>query len=425
MQAIESKIQMPAWAKCLTKPSRYKVLYGGRGGGKSWGVARQLLLLGASQPIRVLCARELQSSIKDSVHQLLSDQISNMGLSHVYDVQTTKIRSLAGAEFGFAGLRHNVSGIKSWEGAKIVWVEEAQVVSRHSWDVLIPTIRAKGSEIWMTFNPELESDETYQRFVVNPPPDAIIQKVNYYDNPWFPDVLDEERRYCQERDPDNYANIWLGECKSALTGAVYAREISAALAERRITTVPYDPSSPVDTVWDLGWSDSTAILFCQKVGMERRVIDFIQDHQRKLADYVAELQRKPYVYGVDHLPHDAFQKQLAAGGKTVALQLEALGREVTRIPSVPLATGIDAARTVFPTTWIDKDNCADLIQALRHYRYDVDEHGQWSKKPVHDQYSHAADTFRYFAVSFDGQVVEQVKPQYVDYSAAQSGGWMA
>lgn len=159
-----NKVQFPAKLEFLFKPARYKVAHGGRGSAKSWGFARALLILAAQKPLRILCTREVQKSIKDSVHRLLSDQIQAMGLGHLYQVLETEIRGANGSLFVFAGLaQHTVESIKSFEGVDIVWVEEAQAVSKRSWDVLIPTIRKPGSEIWISFNPLLETDETYQR----------------------------------------------------------------------------------------------------------------------------------------------------------------------------------------------------------------------------------------------------------------------
>lgn len=195
----------------LTRPARYKVMYGGRGGGKSFSVASLLLLLGIKRPLRVLCAREYQVSIKDSVHRLLADRIAAMELERFYAVTQNAIVGGNGTEFTFKGLHHNAQEIKSFEGVDICWVEEAQAVSAESWDVLVPTIRKAGSEIWLTFNPLSPDDATWRRFVVNPPESAWVQKVLYSDNPWFPAVLDEERRHMERSDPDLYRHVWLGE----------------------------------------------------------------------------------------------------------------------------------------------------------------------------------------------------------------------
>lgn len=205
---------MPRKLAFLRKPARYKVAYGGRGGGKSWAFARQLLIRGVQEPIRVLCTRELQVSIADSVHKLLSDQIAALGLGGWYAIQQQTIRGRNGSEFIFSGLRSNVTKIKSMEGVDVVWVEEAETVSEESWRILIPTIRKKGSEIWVSFNPREESDPTYRRFVVNPPPDAVVVKIGWQDNPWFPAELRREKEYDYSVDPDAAAHVWGGECRS-------------------------------------------------------------------------------------------------------------------------------------------------------------------------------------------------------------------
>ena len=167
------RAEFPVKLQCLFEKSRYKCIYGGRGSAKSWSVARALLILGAKQVHRILCAREFQNSISQSVHKLLSDQIVELGLIGFYEITQSTIRGANGTEFSFVGLKNNPHNIKSYEGCTIVWVEEAQAVSARSWDILIPTIRAKDSEIWITMNPELESDATFQRFILNPPENCI------------------------------------------------------------------------------------------------------------------------------------------------------------------------------------------------------------------------------------------------------------
>jgi len=342
----------------------------------------------------------LQNSIQDSVHRLLADQIAAMGLAEEYEIQRTTIIGRNGTTFGFEGLRHNVTSIKSYEGADICWVEEASTVSKASWDVLIPTIRKPSSEIWVSFNPELDTDETYKRFVLNPPVSAKVVKIGWRDNPWFPDVLDQERKDLQQRDPDAYLTVWEGNCRATLDGAIYAAEIRKATEEQRITRVPYDASKPVHTFWDIGWSDSTSIWFAQQIGYEYRLIDFHQDQQKTIPHYLQVLQQRGYVYGTDYLPHDAQAKTIISGGRSMQQMLQEAGRKVDIVPNTGVAEGINAARTLFGQCVFDEAKCADGLQALRRYRYDVDaETGQWSKKPLHDANSHAADAFRYFALS--------------------------
>lgn len=195
----------------ITEKHRYKVAYGGRGSGKSVGFADACLIKALSKKTRILCTRQLQTSIKDSVHKLLCDRIDKLGLSDYFEITRETIRCTNGSEFIFKGIQNNVMEIKSMEGIDIAWAEESQSISRESWDVLIPTIRTEGSEIWITFNPEREEDETYRRFVLNPPPDCKSVLVNYTDNPFFPEVLRKEMEYCKQIDYPRYEHIWLGK----------------------------------------------------------------------------------------------------------------------------------------------------------------------------------------------------------------------
>lgn len=190
---------------------RYRVAYGGRGSAKSWQYARALLIHGLNAPLRVGCFREYQSSIRDSVHRVLADQIALLGLSAFYTIKESEIVGANGSLFIFKGLKRDIAQIKSTEGIDLAWVEEAEAVSDASWRTLIPTIRKDGSEIWVTFNPALADDPTYQRFVIRPPERAIVRKVSYTDNPWFPSVLRDEADSLRKNDPEAYAHVWGGE----------------------------------------------------------------------------------------------------------------------------------------------------------------------------------------------------------------------
>lgn len=206
------EVEFPDKLKFLFQPSRYKVAHGGRGSAKSWSFARALLLQAYWKPLRVMCAREFQNSIQESVHRLLVEQVDELGLSGHYTITQTSIRGRNGSEFVFAGIKTDPNKIKSAEGFDVCWVEEADKVSAESWKILIPTLRKDGSEIWVSFNPHLMTDATYQQFVVNPPPSAVVAQVNWRDNPWFPEALDLERRHMQETDPESYNHVWEGHC---------------------------------------------------------------------------------------------------------------------------------------------------------------------------------------------------------------------
>lgn len=395
------RADFPEALEFLFQPARYKVAYGGRGGTKSWGFARALLIMGAQRSLRVLCTREYQNSISDSVILLLEDQIKALGLTAYYKVLKDEIRGkLNDTLFVFEGLHgKSVDSLKSFEGADVCWVEEANTVLKRSWEVLTPTIRKDGSEIWVSFNPELETDETYKRFVKNPPPGAVVRKVTWRDNPWFPEVLRTEMEHLKNTDYDAYLTIWEGHCRQTLDGAIYANEIRTATAENRITRVPWEPKKPVHTFWDLGKADNTAIWFVQVVGFEFRVIDYYQAHGQNLTHYVKTLREKPYSYGDTWLPHDA-QHDLLASELTIEQQMKAQGFQVRIAPKTSRAAGIEAARTVFPKCWFDSEKTTDGLQALRHYIYERKDDGMtFSKEPLHNWASHGADAFRYLAVA--------------------------
>lgn len=403
----EINAEFPKKLQFLFDAHRYKVLHGGRGGAKSWGVARALLIQGANRPLRVLCAREYQNSITESVHSLLSDQIKALGLGGFYEIQNAYIRGKNGTEFSFAGLKHNVAKIKSFEGVDIVWVEEAQTVSKSSWETLIPTIRKDGSEIWLTFNPQLETDETYQRFVLNPPEGAYVAKINWQDNLWFPEVLRKEMEQLKLRDPDAWLNVWEGNCRVTLDGAIYAKQLREAQEGGRIISVPYDLNKPVSCFMDLGRADSTAIWFVQQVGFEYRILDYYANTGEPLHHYIKALREKPYSYETIFLPHDA-QQELLASERTIEQQMQAANFSTMVIPRASVEGGIEAARNIFNRCWFDEKRCSEGLQNLRHYRYDVDpDTGQFSKKPLHDHNSHAADAFRYFAQGMQEQTTKR------------------
>lgn len=398
----ERTVEFPEKLRFLFSPYRYKVAWGGRCGGKSWSYARALLLIGVSRPIRWLCTREIQRSIRQSVHQLLADQIKELGLEDQYAVQQADIVGRNGTSFTFSGLSdQTASSIKSFEGFDGVWVEEGQTVSKKSWDILVPTIRKLGSEIWVSFNPDLDTDEAYLRFVANPPPDACVVKVNYSDNPWHTEVMERERKHAQASMPaDDYKNIWLGECRVVSAGAVYQKEVQAVLETQRRRPVVYDPSLRVHTVWDLGWNDKTAIILVQRAGQELRILGYVEDSYRTLTDYVAELETLRYSWGKDWLPHDGAHKEYRTGQSAQEI-LQRQGRRVEIIPRMDVEAGIKAARMVFPRCFFDTTATTRLFECLKHYRRRVDKTTGEPSGPLHDEYADGADAFRYLAVVAD------------------------
>lgn len=329
-----------------------------------------------------------------------------MGLDGLFDVQETKIVGVGpakGSEFTFVGVRQQgVANMKSYEGTDICWVEEAQVVTKKSWDTLIPTIRKPGSEIWITFNPELEDDETYKRFVTDASddPDSWVCEVNYVDNPWFPPELDGERLKMLKRDPVGYKTVWEGKCRPAVEGAIYADEIAAAVDGKRIKDVPYDPMLKVHWIWDLGWNDSTSIIGAQRSGSQVAIVDYIEGDHRTLADYAQDIRAKKYNLGTLWLPHDGAAKNLQTG-KSPQEVLTGLGFDVQIVPNLEVEQGIHAARLLFPRCYFDRERTAGLTNALKRYRRQQNQATGAFGSPLHDENSHPADAFRYLAVVAD------------------------
>ncbi len=441
----------------LQEPARYKVLYGGRGAGKTENIARALIILASQKKLRIACFRELQASIAESVHETIKNQIFDMGLDEEFNILDKTITSKrTGSEFLFKGIRYNINSIKSLARIDIAWVEEAVNVSKSSWEKLGPTIRGrheddpngmggpfkKGPEIWLSFNPELDTDETYKRFVLQRgkyAPDfieengrkeryAFVLKLNWSDNKWFPLDLRRDMELLKHTDESEWLNVWEGNTKQTLDGAIYADEIKKVLLEGRRSKVSYDSGRPVHTFWDLGHADHTAIWFIQQVGMEYNIINYFQDHLKKITYYLEHLQSLKYMYGYHYLPHDADNETLAS--RSVAkIVREAYPKSVKIVPRVAKkVVGIRAARTIFDLCNFDEENTADGWQCLCRYQYDVDEDGKFSKEPMHNEYSHGADAFQTFALSLKSEI-EQNKPKVVysntHFKPTSHNGWMS
>lgn len=403
------------------KRVRFRVLHGGRDGAKSHSIARMLLARGRAKPERILCTREIQKSIAESVHQLLKDLIGEMGLEDFYEVQQNYIRGANGTQIAFHGLSGQTAmSIKSFEGTTICWVEEAQTISKRSWDLLEPTIRAPGSEIWVSFNPDMDTDETYRRFVTSPPDDAIVMQINWYDNPWRSLVLDAAREKMQREAPEDYAHIYGGACRPAVEGAIYFKEV-AALRNGRLTNVPYDPMLKVHVVVDLGFNDFMALILVQRLGSEIRVIRYIEDRMRDIPSYSQELRDLKLNFGRIYLPHDGKAKTLTSAnnphGSSAEKQFQKLGWKVEIVDNLDIEQGIRKTREVFPRVIVDKANASELVNRLGRYRRRVNSEGQAST-PMHDDQSHGSDGFRYLAIVADQMSNDNQEPVKLMYEQA-------
>lgn len=420
---METVANFPKKMRGLFEPYRYKVFHGGRGSGKSWAFARALLIQAAEKKLRILCCREIQKSIKTSVHQLLVDQIQSLNLGYLYDVTETAIRCKNGSEFYFTGLAsHTADSVKSFEGVDRVWLEEAQSISKKSLDILIPTIRKPASEIWFSLNPHLETDEVYQRFVVNPPDDTLIVQVNYDSNPYFPDVLEKERLHCKMHRPKEYQNIWDGKPMVVAEGAIYADEFQQLVDEHRITRVSHDPVLKTHVVMDLGWADSMAMIMVQRSGSELRIIDYIEESYKTLDYYSDQLKQRSYNWGTVFMPHDAVARDYKTG-KSASELMTQMGWTVSVVPMGEVEGGIRVARLAFPRCWFDKEKAARLLECLKRYRRAINATTGQPQGPLHDDASHGADAFRYLCVSADQMRNDNIKRRK-DYDDGRAGSWM-
>lgn len=421
MNKPKIRVQFPEKAQpVLTTSAPYKVLHGGRGGSKSWDFVRAALILGSHRKLFVLCTREVQQSIDESVYKLICDQIVMMGLGHVYTPYDNEIRGVNGTRFVFAGLKNQFNKIKSYEAIDLCIVFEATFISKPAWEALLPTVRrdppfgpfGKGSEIWVEFNPELETDETYKRFVLSPPKGAIVIEINYWDNPWFPQILRDQMEDAKQKDFDNYLTVWCGKTRKSLSGAIYAREISAALTDdpcRINPHIKYDKTRPVTISFDLGRSDATAVWFIQQIGMDFAVIDYYGNTGYDFSHYLDVIEERKYRIGKVILPHDAAHKVLAARHSILFQAREAFGYERVPkpIPATKPTIRVNAVRSIFPRLFFAEKETSEGILALQHYQYGVNERGQRTAEPLHNWASHAADSLGHFALSLQPDIYER------------------
>jgi phage terminase large subunit len=402
----KSRLKIPEKLEPLFNKKRYRyfIMYGGRGGGKSTTVAQAALMQGMKKKHRILCTREYQVSIKDSIHKLLADTIDELGLGWFYTVTEKSITGRNGTEFIFKGLHHNIGNIKSIEGVTICIVEEGQYVSESSFKVLLPTIREENSEVWVLFNPILETDDCYQRFIKYTPSDSIVIKINWNDNPFISKTLLLQKDDDYRRDPIAARNVWGGECRAAIEGAIYQDEMAYLEAQRRIIALPHEPLLQVNTYWDLGKRDATAIWFIQHAqGEEHRVIDYYENTGKALRHYAEIVVNRGYEYDEHYLPHDVQVSELIAGITRVDALIEYGLTNIVTVPRVKeIATGIDATRHILKQCWFDKEKCALGLRALKSYQYEYDDKLMSYKrdKPLHNHASNGSDAFRQFAQSW-------------------------
>lgn len=410
----------------LIDPARYKGAFGGRGSGKSQFFADLMIGSAIRRPgFRGLCCREVQKSLKESAKRLLEMKIQAHGVGHIFDVQESQIKTPGGGLIVFAGLQdHTSESIKSYEGFDVAWIEEAQTVSQRSLNLLRPTIRAPGSEIWASWNPRHRSDAIDQMLRGSElPTGAVVVHANYDKNPWFPAELEQERQDCLRMQPDQYAHIWEGDYVTVSEGAYFARDLAKARADGRIGQVAADPVQQYRAFWDIGIRDATAIWIAQFTGQTIKVLDYYEAVGQPLGTHLEWLRSNGYGSALCVLPHDGaradaisavrFEDHIRqAGFQVQTVENQGKGAAMKRV---------EAARRLFPRIWFNDAKCTGGLQALGWYHEKKDEQRNIGLGPEHDWSSHAADSFGLMCVAYEEPVVRR-DPERRRMGA---GGWMA
>lgn len=394
----------------LLEPGRYKAAHGGRGSGKSHFFAEQLVEDSLyHKGLLSVCIREVQQTLKHSSKRLIEKKIIDLGVGKSFKVWNDRIETPGDGIIAFQGMAdHTAESIKSLEGFGRAWVEEAQTLSLRSLTLLRPTIRAEGSEIWAGWNPRRKTDAIDEFFRGQQLASSIVVQANWRDNPWFPKVLDDERKLDLEKYPDRYDHIWEGGYAKALEGAYFARELAQAKLEGRICKVAADPLLPVRAVFDIGGSgakaDAMAIWIVQWVAKEIRVLDYIEGVGQVLGYYVGELRRKGWGKAICILPHDGINSNNITG-KTYAEHVREAGFEVPE-PIKNQGSGaammrIEAARRLFPQVWFNESTTEAGRDALGFYHEKKDPTRDVGLGPDHDWSSHGADAFGLMCVAYE------------------------
>jgi phage terminase large subunit len=377
------QINTPRWAiPVVDAPARYKGAHGGRGSGKSHLFGEHLIELCSISKVDAVCVREIQKSLNQSVKKLLENKIVDLGVQHLFEVQRDQILSAHGGRIIFQGMQnHTAESIKSLEGYDIAWVEEAQTLSQHSLDLLRPTIRKPGSELWFTWNPRnatdpvdalLRSDE--------PPPNSVIIPVNYEDNPWFPDVLRDEMEYDKKRDPEKFQHIWRG---------AYLKNSEARVFKNwKVEEFEAPPEAVHRLGADWGFaSDPTVLIRCHIVG-------------RKLyIDYEAyrvgcEIVDTPALFGT--VPESELWPCTADSARPETISHMRKNGYPKIMPAVKGAKSVEEG-----VAWLQSfdiivhPRCIHTIDELTHYSYKIDPLTNMVLPVLSDKDNHVIDGLRY------------------------------
>ena len=394
----------------LLAPARYRAAHGGRGSGKSHFFAELLIEECLLTPdTRAVCIREIQRSLIQSAKKLLEDKIQALGVGHMFEVLGDRIITPGGGVIVFQGMQDlSAELIKSFENFRIAWVEEAQTLTHRSLQMLRPTIRAEGSEIWFSWNPRRKSDAVDEFLRRKKPEGATVVQANWRDNPWWTTTLEEERKFDLENYPERYAHIWEGDYAKAFEGAYFAALLGQAQRDGRIGNVPLDPVLSVRAYFDIGGaghqSDAMAIWVCQFVGREIRLLDYIEGVGQPLSYYANELRKKGWKDAVIHLPHDGVATNNISGKRYIDHWIEAgfeCAPPIKNSGAGAAMMRIEAARRVFPRCWFNEKPTEAGRDALGYYHERRDPGRDVGLGPEHSWASHAADAFGYLSISYE------------------------
>lgn len=396
----------------LLVPSRYKGAHGGRGSGKSHFFAGLLIEDSlAERGLLSVCIREVQKSLKESAKRLIETKLADFGLGEAdgFKVFESVIQTPGDGQIIFQGMQdHTAESIKSLEGRKRAWIEEAQTLSARSLTLLRPTIRDDGSELWFSWNPRRKTDPVDAMLRGDAvPTGATVIRANWSDNPWFPKVLEQERLDCLNDQADQYDHIWEGGYATVTTGAYYAKQLSQARSEGRIGKVAPDPNMTLRAFWDIGGTgqkaDACSIWIAQFVGREIRWLDYYEAQGQPLATHIAWMRSRGYADALCVLPHDGVQNDRvydvsyesalqAADFETEIIKNQGKGAAIQRV---------EAARRLFPAMWFNEATCGPGIDAIGAYHAKIDEQRGADLGPEHDRSSHGADAFGLACVAYE------------------------
>ena len=411
----------------LLAPARYKGAHGGRGSGKSHFFAELLIENALADPgdygagLRSVCIREVQKSLKESSKRLIEDKLTAFGLGQAdgFKVFNELIETPKDGAIIFQGMQdHTAESVKSLEGYRLAWIEEAQTMSARSLSLLRPTIRADNSELWFGWNPRRKTDAVDEMLRGSLlPTNATVVRANWRDNPKFPGVLEQERQDCLVQKPEQYDHIWEGGYATVLEGAYYAKSIAEAKASGRIGRCAADPLMTLQAFVDIGGTGARADAFsmwiAQFIGKEIRVVDYYEAVGQPLATHLAWMRSKNYTSDKCQfvLPHDGESNNMVYD---VSYQsaLVAAKYKVTIIPNQGKGAAkarIEAGRRLFPSIWFNEVTTQPGIDALGWYHEKKDEARNIGLGPEHDWASHGADAFGLMCVAYEEPKIKAPK----------------